>query len=107
MDRVFAALADSTRRGMIARLSLGPASIGELGRPHPISKPAVTKHIKILERAGLIERRKDGRFHHCELRPEPLQDAEEWIEKHRVFWEQSLDSLARYLEETQDEERKS
>jgi DNA-binding transcriptional ArsR family regulator len=100
MDAVFTALADSTRRGMIARLSKGPATIGELGRPFAITKPAVTKHVKVLERAGLIAREKDGRVHRCKLNPAPMERAEGWIEKHRKFWETSLGNLARYLEQT-------
>jgi len=92
------ALADTTRRGMLARLSRGPATVGELGQPFDISKPAVTKHVKVLERAGLIERRRDGRVHHCTLNQKPMQEAEEWIERHRKFWKASLDRLADYFE---------
>ena len=98
MDAVFTALADSTRRGMIDRLSKGPATIGELGRPFAISKPAVTKHVKMLEKAGLIVRRKDGRIHRCKLNPKPMEQAEDWIEKHRKFWQASLDKLGRLLD---------
>lgn len=98
MDAVFAALADATRRGMIERLASGPASIRELGAPFAISKPAVTKHVKVLERAGLVVRRKDGRVHRCTLNSVPMQQAENWIERYRVFWEASLDALARYTE---------
>jgi DNA-binding transcriptional ArsR family regulator len=104
MDAVFIALADTTRRGMIARLSTGPATIGELGRPYSISKPAVTKHVKILERAGLIRRKKDGRIHRCTLEPKPMKQAEDWIERYRKFWEGTLDSLARFVEQVQPEE---
>ena len=103
MSAVFMALADATRRGMITRLSEGPATIGELGRPYAISKPAVTRHVKVLERAGLVSRKKDGRIHRCKLNPAPMKTAEDWIEKHRKFWEASLDSLASYLEETNDD----
>lgn len=100
LDTVFAALSDSTRRGMIQRLSRGSATIGELGRPYAISKPAVTKHVKTLERAGLIHRERDGRVHHCSLDASTLRQAEEWIERHREFWERSLDALARFVEES-------
>jgi DNA-binding transcriptional ArsR family regulator len=100
MDVVFAALSDSTRRGMISRLSSGPATIGELGRPYRISKPAVTKHVKILERAGLIRRERDGRIHNCTLQAKPMQQAQDWIERHRKFWRASLDALADYVEKT-------
>lgn len=100
MDAVFTALSDPTRRGMIRRLSHGPATVGELGEPYPISKPAVTKHVKTLERAGLIHRERDGRVHRCSLDPEPMRRAEKWIERHRRFWERSLDALADYVEDT-------
>lgn len=100
MDAVFTALADSTRRGMISRLSKGPASIGELGRPYAISKPAVTKHVKMLERAGLVTRKKSGRIHRCKLNAKAMKQAEDWLEKHRKFWEDALGNLARYVEET-------
>jgi DNA-binding transcriptional ArsR family regulator len=99
MDAVFAALADGTRRGMIRRLSRGPATIGELGRPYAISKPAVTKHVRVLERAGLVRRERNGRIHRCTLDPAPMREAEAWIERHRVFWENSLDALARLVED--------
>lgn len=107
MDAVFTALADSTRRGMVAQLSSGSATIGELGRPYPITKPAVTKHVKILERAGLIQRQKNGRIHRCTLNKEPMKQAEEWIERHRKFWETSLDSLADYLNQQTEKEKKN
>lgn len=97
MDAVFAALSDATRRGMIQRLARGPATVGELGQPYPISKPAVTKHVKALERAGLIHRERDGRVHRCTLDTAPLRQAEDWIERNRRFWERSLDALARHV----------
>ncbi len=100
MDAVFAALADTTRRGMISRLSIGPATIGELGRPYNITKPAVTKHVKILERAGLIQRQRSGRIHRCTLQPKPMKQARDWIEHHQRFWKGSLDALADYVEIT-------
>ncbi|GJM44516.1 MAG: transcriptional regulator [Gemmatimonadota bacterium] len=100
MDIVFAALSDATRRGMLARLCQGPASIGELGAPYEISKPAVSKHVRVLERAGLLERRRDGRIHRCRMNPQPMQDAGAWIEQTQRFWEDSLGALARYLEDT-------
>lgn len=98
MDAVFSALADSTRRGMIRRLSRGPATIGELGRPYPITKPAITRHVKILEGAGLVRRERDGRLHVCSLRAEQMREAEAWIERYRTFWEGSLGSLAKLVE---------
>jgi len=84
---------------MIARLAQGPASIGELGRPFGITKPAVTKHVRVLERAGLLERRRLGRVHECTLNAAPLQEAGSWMERHRRFWEGSFDRLARALDD--------
>lgn len=104
MDTVFAALSDSTRRGMLTRLGQGSASIGELGAPYGISKPAVTKHVKVLERAGLLRRHRSGRIHRCALDPQPMRDAMDWIERTRQFWEESLGALAQYLEDTLEED---
>ena len=87
LDQVFFALSDGTRRGILARLSEGSTTIGELAAPFKISKPAVTKHMKILERAGLIDRRIDGRKHQCSLSTSGLKTAEDWISFHRRFWE--------------------
>ena len=98
LDTLFLALSDPTRRGMVDRLSRGPATVGELGRPYPLSKPAVTKHVRTLERAGLIRRERDGRFHRCVLVPEAMRRGEEWIERNRRFWEASLDRLVRHVE---------
>lgn len=103
MDAVFSALADPIRRGMVTRLTRGPATVGELGEPYPITKPAVTRHVRVLERAGLVRRRRDGRIHRCTLRPEPLSEAERWLERHRRFWEGTLDRLARFVEDIQPE----
>ena len=104
LDHVFAALADPTRRAMVARLANGEATVGDLASPHAMSPPAVSKHLKVLERAGLVARRKDGRVHHCRLEPAPLADAMEWIETHQRFWEVSLDALGTYLNQTKREE---
>ncbi len=100
LDAVFAALSNSTRRGMFHQLCRGPASIGELGGAYGISKPAVTKHIKVLERAGLLRRHRDGRIHRCVLNPKPMEDVMDWITESREFWEQSLDALGQYLDST-------
>jgi len=97
-DRLFLALSDSTRRAMVQRLSRGPATVGELGQPFSMSKPAVTKHVRRLEEAGLIRRERRGRTHTCVLDPAAMRRAEEWIERHRKFWESCLDRLASYLE---------
>jgi DNA-binding transcriptional ArsR family regulator len=99
LDDVFQALADPTRRKMLAALARGEATAGELGAPFRISQPAVSRHIRVLERAGLVTRQVDGRLHRLRLAPQPLQDAEEWIARHRRFWEASLDSLGRTLAE--------
>ena len=104
LDRVFAALADPTRRAIVARLARGEASVGDLGEPFDMSGPAVTKHLKVLEAAGLLRREKDGRVHRCSLDAAPITTAAEWIELHRRMWEQQLDRLAAYLERTSDTE---
>jgi len=101
LDTVFGALADSTRRGMLARLSQGTATVGELGEPYDISKGAVTKHVKVLERAGLLKRDVQGRVHRCELETESLDSAQRWVAEVRTFWEARFDELAIYLEEMQ------
>jgi DNA-binding transcriptional ArsR family regulator len=102
LDRVFRALGDRTRRALLARLTRGPAMITELAAPFRLSLPAVSRHIRVLERARLVKRTVDGRVHHCALRAEPLQQAEQWILPYRRFWEGALDSLARYVEDGQD-----
>ena len=99
LDRTFAALADPTRRAMVARLALGTATAGELARPFALSLPAISKHLKALEGAGLIERRREGRTHHLTLRAERLVDAAGWLEQQTSFWQRSLDRLARTLDE--------
>jgi DNA-binding transcriptional ArsR family regulator len=104
LDNTFAALSDATRRGILARLAQGEASISDLAAPYDMSLPAVSKHLRVLERAKLVERRKDGRVHRCRLIAEPMKGAAEWIEKYRQFWERQFDSLAQYLEGSQKEE---
>jgi DNA-binding transcriptional ArsR family regulator len=98
LDRVFAALADPTRRRLLARLARGPVSVGELAAPLPMSLPAVSKHLRVLEKAGLLRREKDGRVHRCGLDARPLADASKFVERYRSMWEGSLDRLAAYLE---------
>ena len=100
LDMTFRALADPTRRAMLARLSRGSASVSELGAPYEMSLPAASKHVRVLERAGLIARRKIGRTHVCQLIPSPMKSAAEWIETYRAFWETQLDSLENFLLET-------
>ncbi len=93
LDQVFFALSDGTRRAILSRLSEGSTTVGELARPFEMSPPAISKHMKILEKAGLIERRISGRKHHCTLSTTTLKTAEDWINFHREFWESRLDAL--------------
>ena len=101
-----AALADPTRRAILARLALGETSVTKLAEPFDMSLPAVSKHLKVLERAGLIVRGRDAQWRPCRLQAGPLRDVAEWIEHYRRFWEQSLDRLDTYLRELQAKERK-
>ncbi len=98
LDRVFHALADRTRRSMLARLREGPLRVSLLAEPFDMTLPAASKHIRVLERAGLIDRTKDGRVHHCALNPEPLQDIRAWVEHYEAFWTSTLDALAEHFE---------
>lgn len=103
LDRVFRALSDSTRRSMIHALSGGAlCSAGELGERFESAQPTVSKHLKVLERAGLIERRVDGRVHRFRLRREPLKEAEAWVSRQQAFWAGAVDQLERLL---RDDER--
>ena len=104
LDRTFAALADPTRRAILARLALGEANVGELAAPFEMSLPAVSKHLKVLEGAGLLERQRDGRLHRLSLKPQPMQQASRWIEQYRRFWEDRFDALALFLQQTTDQE---
>jgi DNA-binding transcriptional ArsR family regulator len=97
LSATFAALADPTRRAILARLSKGEASVTELAQPFDMSLPAVTKHLKVLERAGLITRSREAQWRPCRLAPEPLKDANAWLEDYREFWEGSFDRLEDYL----------
>jgi DNA-binding transcriptional ArsR family regulator len=99
LDLVFRALADPTRRALLGSLARGPAKVTDLAEPFKMSLPAVSKHLKVLERAGLLVRAVDGRVHRCSLTAEPLWEAEQWLSSYRPFWEQTLDALARYVEE--------
>ena len=104
LDATFQALADPTRRAIIVALSRGQASVTELARPYRMSLPAVMKHLRVLERAGLVTQKKRGRTRHCRLAPRPLQQAEAWISQYRAFWEGQLDALDRYLTAEKTEE---
>ncbi len=97
LDAVFSALADPTRRAIVVRLAEGEASVSELAKPFDVSLPAVTKHLAVLERAGLLEHRKQGRVRHCRLVAEPMRVADDWLGTYRVFWERRLDSLAEHF----------
>ena len=97
LDATFRALADPTRRAIVAALSHGQASVTELARPHRMSLPAVMKHLRVLRRAGLVTKRKRGRTRRCRLAAQPLQKAEAWLVQYRGFWESQFDALDRYL----------
>ena len=102
LDAVFHALSDRTRRALVARLADGPAKVTDLAAPFDMSLPAVSKHLHVLERARLVRRSVDGRIHRCSLGPRPLRDAEAWISRYRPFWEETLEALARYVEDEED-----
>lgn len=101
LSETFAALADPTRRAILARLAQGEAPVTELAEPFDMSMPAISKHLKVLERAGLISRGRDAQWRPCKLEAKALQDANEWLEYYRVFWEESLDRLDLYLQNLQ------
>ncbi|MBL6929655.1 MAG: winged helix-turn-helix transcriptional regulator [Rhodospirillales bacterium] len=103
LDATFSALADPTRRAILAHLARSDASVGELAEPFTISLPAVSRHLKVLEAAHLIAREKDGQWRRCRLSPEPLIEASDWIETYRRFWEGQFDRLAEYLDKTAPE----
>ena len=100
LDRTFAALADPTRRQILAHLARGDRRVTDLARPHNMSLPAVSKHLRVLENAGLLRRRRYGRVHEMQLNADPLKKAAQWVEEYRKFWEGSLDRLAAYLAKT-------
>jgi DNA-binding transcriptional ArsR family regulator len=101
LSTTFAALADPTRRAILARLALGELSVKELSAPFKISPPAITKHLKVLERAGLIARSRDAQWRPCRLAPKPLKNAAVWLAQYSQFWEGSLDRLEGYLDQLQ------
>ena len=104
LDSTFGALADPTRRDILSTLMLGQASVTKLAKPHRMSLPAVLKHVHVLERAGLVSQSKNGRTRFCQLAAEPLKQAENWISQYRAFWEDTFDSLERYLAEQKAKE---
>lgn len=105
LDILFHALADKTRRNILDRLSEGPIRISDLAKPYDMSLPALSKHVRVLENAGLILREVEGRNNICVLKPETLKDAESWLNTHRIFWQQSLQSFAYYVEDKRDKPR--
>jgi len=106
LSATFGALADPTRRAILARLALGETTVSELAEPFDISLPAVSKHLKVLERAGLIARSRDAQWRPCRLQPAPLKGVDDWLEDYRELWERRLDRLEDYLHELQAKEKK-
>lgn len=104
LSTTFAALADPTRRAILKRLSSGEKSVMELAKPFDMTLPAISKHLKVLERAGLIRRSREAQWRPCRLRAAPLKKASDWIENYRQFWEDRLERLDEYLQELQSRE---
>jgi DNA-binding transcriptional ArsR family regulator len=107
LDLVFSALGDTTRRRLIERLAKGPATITELAEPFAMTLPAVSKHLRVLERAGLLRRERDGWYHNCHLETRPLEGAVAFLAKYQPFWESTLEALARHAEARDDEKKAS
>jgi DNA-binding transcriptional ArsR family regulator len=105
LSTTFAALADPTRRAILTRLATGEATVTELAEPFAMSLPAVSKHLKVLERAGLIRRSREAQWRPCRLEAEPLRDVADWVERYRSFWEESLDRLDVYLQQLQRQQK--
>ena len=106
LSATFAALADPTRRAILARLALGETAVTELAEPFAMSLPAVSKHLKVLERAGLIARGREAQWRPCRLEASRLKEVADWVERYRRFWEQSFDRLDEYLRKLQTKEKK-
>jgi DNA-binding transcriptional ArsR family regulator len=106
LDRTFGALADPTRRRILAQLAKRGECVTELARPHRMSLAAVSKHVMVLERAGLVKRRRDGRVHSLALEAKPMKEAQAWIDRYRKFWDANLDQFEKYLNQLQTEENK-
>src|ERR1700720_1786339 len=105
ISATFSALADPTRRAILARLALGETSVSELAQPFDMSMPAISKHLKVLERAGLVARGREAQWRPCRLEAGPMKDATAWLEHYRQFWEQSFDRLEDYLRELKAQEK--
>lgn len=106
LNRTFAALADPTRRRILEHLATGDRCVTDLARPYRMSLPAVSKHLRVLENAGLVRRKREGRVHRLKLEAKPMQQAQAWIEEYRRFWEESFDRLDEYLKQLQNKETK-
>jgi DNA-binding transcriptional ArsR family regulator len=106
LSATFAALADPTRRAILARLSSGEATVTELAEPFAISLPAISRHLKVLERVGLIERGREAQWRPCRLQARPLREVDDWVEQYRRHWEERFDRLDAYLRTLQNRERK-
>jgi DNA-binding transcriptional ArsR family regulator len=106
LDRTFGALADPTRRRILAQLAMGGECVTDLARPHAMSLAAVSKHLIVLEKAGLVKRQRKGRVHSLTLEAKPMQKAQEWIDRYRKFWEGNLDQFEKYLDKLQTKETK-
>jgi DNA-binding transcriptional ArsR family regulator len=104
LNKAFAALADPTRRAILARLARGDIGVLEVAQPFPMSQPAITKHLNVLERAGLISRHRDSRRRLCRIEAQRLKELSDWIGSYREFWEESFDRLDEYLDTLQDKE---
>ena len=105
LSQTFAALADPTRRAILARLAQGEATVTELAAPFDMSLPGISKHLKVLEKAGLIERGREAQWRPCRLQAEPLREVDDWVERYRRHWEQSFDRLDEYLRQLQQKEK--
>ncbi|HEY1662312.1 MAG TPA: metalloregulator ArsR/SmtB family transcription factor [Verrucomicrobiae bacterium] len=105
LDRTFSALADPTRRHILEHLSHGDRCVTDLAQPYSMSLPAVSKHLRVLEKAGLVRRRRNGRVHRLKLEAAPMKQAQQWIEEYRKFWEERFDRLDEYLKKLQEEKK--
>ena len=106
LSTTFSALADPTRRAILSQLMTGELNVKELAKPHKMSAPAISKHLKVLEKAGLIERGRDAQWRPCRIKAKPLKEATDWLEHYRRFWEESFDRLDDYLKQIQKTENK-
>ncbi len=105
LSYTFHALADPTRRAILASLTTGQKTVSELAEPFDMTMPAITKHLKVLEKAKLIERSREAQYRPCRLQPEPLKDIDEWLSEYRKFWEESFERLEEYLQQLQTKEK--